>query len=95
MCLNVLLVCTHTMCMPGAQAGQKRASDPVGQDADGCEPPYGYQQLNLGPLQEQQVHLSTEPSLQFLKAMLNVSSTACLQRLRRCHRETVPSGGLL
>ena len=40
---------------------QKRASDPV---TDGCEPPCGCWELNSGPLEEQSVLLTAEPSLQ-------------------------------
>ena len=40
---------------------QKRALDPI---TDGCEPPCGYWELNSGPLEEQSVLLTTEPSLQ-------------------------------
>ena len=32
--------------------------------ADGCEPPCGCWELNSGPLEEQSVLLTTEPSLQ-------------------------------
>ena len=31
---------------------------------DGCEPPYGFWELNLSPLEEQQVFLTTESYLQ-------------------------------
>ena len=47
-------------CVPKSQ---KRASDPI---TDGCEPPCGCWELNLGPLEEQSVFLTTEPSLQSL-----------------------------
>jgi hypothetical protein len=40
---------------------QKRASDLI---MDGCEPPCGCWDLNLGPSEEQSVLLTTEPSLQ-------------------------------
>ena len=40
---------------------QKRASDPI---TDGCEPPRGCWELNSGPLEEQSVLLTAEPSLQ-------------------------------
>ena len=40
---------------------QKRASDPI---TDGCEPPCGCWELNSGPLEEQSVLLTAEPSLQ-------------------------------
>jgi hypothetical protein len=43
------------------QTKQKRASDPI---TDGCEPPCGCWELNSGPLEEQSVLLTTEPSLQ-------------------------------
>jgi hypothetical protein len=49
---------------------QKRASDLI---MDGCEPPCGCWDLNSGPLEEQSVLLTTEPSLQplyFLKMYL-------------------------
>ena len=42
-------------------AGQKRAQDLI---TDGCEPPRGYWELNSGPLEEQSVLLTSEPSLQ-------------------------------
>jgi hypothetical protein len=47
----------------GAQPfpGTTRASDPV---ADGCEPLCGCWELNSGPLEEQSVILTVEPSLQ-------------------------------
>jgi hypothetical protein len=43
------------------QTHQKRASDPI---TDGCEPPCGCWELNSGPLEEQSVLLTSEPSLQ-------------------------------
>ena len=42
-------------------AGQKRAPDLI---TDGCEPPCGCWELNTGPLEEQSVLLTSEPSLQ-------------------------------
>ena len=42
-------------------AGQERASDLI---SDDCEPPCGCWELNSGPLEEQAMLLSTEPSLQ-------------------------------
>ena len=42
-------------------AGQKRAPDLI---PDGCEPPCGCWELNSGPLEEQSVLLTSEPSLQ-------------------------------
>jgi hypothetical protein len=40
---------------------QKRASDLI---TDGCQPPCGCWDLNSGPLEEQSVLLTAEPSLQ-------------------------------
>ena len=47
-----------SVCVP---AGQKRAPDLI---TDGCEPPCGCWELNSGPLEEQAILLTTEPSLQ-------------------------------
>jgi hypothetical protein len=44
-----------------SQTHQKRASDLI---TDGCKPPCGCWDLNSGPLGEQSVLLTTEPSLQ-------------------------------
>jgi hypothetical protein len=44
------------------------ASDPI---TDGCEPPCGCWDLNSEPLEEQLVFLTTEPSLQPLKLLIN------------------------
>jgi hypothetical protein len=53
---------THFRCL---QTHQKKASGTI---TDGCEPPCGYWELNSGPLEEQSVLLTAEPSLQlFLK----------------------------
>jgi hypothetical protein len=49
---NILLAC-----MP---AGQKKKTDPI---TDGCEP-CGCWELNSGLLEEQPVHLTSEPSFQ-------------------------------
>jgi hypothetical protein len=42
---------------------EERASDSI---ADGCQPPCGCWELNSGPLEEQSVLLTNEPSLQSL-----------------------------
>jgi hypothetical protein len=47
---------------------QKRASDHT---IDGCEPPCGCWDLNLGPLDEQPVLLTTETSLQAIDLPLS------------------------
>ena len=54
----ILFIWIHCSCF---QAHQKRASDLI---TDGCEPPCGCWDLNSGPLEEQSVLLTTEPSLQ-------------------------------
>ena len=46
----------HCSCL---QTHQKRASDPI---TDGCEPSCVCQELNSGPLEEQSVLFTTEPS---------------------------------
>ena len=57
------------------QTHQKRASDPI---TDGCEPQCGGWELNSGPLEEQSVLLTSEPSLQYLKQFLKGSSHSYL-----------------
>jgi hypothetical protein len=65
-----LLYVFHCSCL---QTLQKRASDLI---KDGCEPPCGCWDLNSGPLEEQSVHLTAEPShqpvIQFLKSEIPV-----------------------
>ena len=53
-------------------AGQKRAPDLI---TDGCEPPCGCRELNSGPLEEQAMPLTTEPSLQPLIQIFEVGRT--------------------
>jgi hypothetical protein len=62
-----------TTCMP---ACQKRVSDPI---TDGCEPPCGCWELNSGPLEEQSVLLTAEPSPQTLVYIL----ISAIRRLRQ------------
>jgi len=56
--LYLIYMTVHCCCF---QTHQKRASDSI---TDGCEPPCGCWDLNSGPLGEQSVLLSAEPSLQ-------------------------------
>ena len=56
--LFILFIWEPCSCL---QTHQKRASDPI---TDGCEPPCGCWELNLHPLEDQSVLLTTEPSLQ-------------------------------
>ncbi|XP_049984502.1 cytochrome b-c1 complex subunit 7-like [Alexandromys fortis] len=51
-------------------AGQKRAPDLI---TNGCEPPCGCWELNSGPLEEQAVLLTSEPSLQPQKWYYNAA----------------------
>ena len=59
--------------LPCLQTPQKRASDPI---TEGCEPPCGCWELNSGPMEDQSVFLTTEPSLQpqlfFLIALIKI-----------------------
>jgi hypothetical protein len=57
---ELFILCMWAHCL-GLQTHQKRAWDPI---IDGCEPPCGCWELNSGPLEEQSVLLTTEPSLQ-------------------------------
>jgi hypothetical protein len=57
-----VLVYLCTTCVPGAYRDQKRASDPLELVTCGYELPCGWWELNLGPLEEQSVLLTTEQS---------------------------------
>lgn len=48
-------------CVPGAFGCQKRVSDSLVLVTDGCKPPRGCWKLDLGPLEEQLVFLTSEP----------------------------------
>jgi hypothetical protein len=63
--LFILCMWIHHHCL---QTHQKRTSDLI---TDGCEPPCGCWELNLGLLEEQSVHLTTEPSL-LLPFLINI-----------------------
>jgi hypothetical protein len=73
-CLSVYLFNVCECTVTSLQTHQNRASDRI---ANGFEPPCGCWELNLGPLEEQSVILTTEPSLQpynfFLNLWLNVA----------------------
>jgi hypothetical protein len=58
----LFILCTLVPCSC-LQTHQKRASDPT---TDSCRPPCVCWDLNSGPLEEQSVLLTTEPSLQTL-----------------------------
>ena len=55
-------------------ADQKRAPDPI---TDGCEPPCGCWELNSGPLEEQAMLLTSEPSLQPPNKVFKTESYLC------------------
>jgi hypothetical protein len=59
--LKIYLFYVYEYTVRCLQTHQKRASDLI---TDGCEPPCGSWELNSGPLEEQSVLLTTEPSLQ-------------------------------
>jgi hypothetical protein len=70
----LLYVCKYTV-----QTHQKRALDPI---TDGCEPPCGCWDLNSGPLEEQSVILTPEPSKSVssykqISASLNLLQKVC------------------
>ena len=56
--------------------GQKRAPDLI---IGGCEPPCGCWELNSGPLEEQPVLLTAEPSLQPNPVNFNGNLSQCLR----------------
>ena len=56
-------------------AGQKRAPDLI---TDSCEPPCGCWELNSGPLEDQAMLLTSEPSLQPPPLLSNVLNTKCI-----------------
>ena len=60
MCLGVLPVCVYSAHRP--EEGENQI--PVTGVIDSCELPYGCWELNTTILQEQQVYLTAEPSLQ-------------------------------
>jgi len=71
--LFILYMRVHCSCL---QTHQKRASDPI---TDGYEPPCGCWELNSGPLEEQLVLLTTEPSGQPLEHGMGVGASSWRQ----------------
>ena len=59
--LKTYLFNIHLYTIAVSDTHQKRISDSI---MDGCEPPRGCWELNSGPLEEQSVLLTSEPSLQ-------------------------------
>ena len=59
----ILFIWVHCSCL---QTHQKRVSDSI---MDGCESPCGCWELNSGPLEEQSVLLTVEPSLQSVNSL--------------------------
>ena len=53
------------MCVQCSRRPKEGTGSPGTGGPDGCEPPYGFWELNLNPLEEQQVFLITESPLQF------------------------------
>lgn len=61
-CLHVCIYTTRVHLVPGEI--RRQCWTPGARVTDGCEPPpYGCWEPNLGPLQEQQMLLTAEPSL--------------------------------
>lgn len=57
-------VCVCSICVTGDNRGQKRLLNSLETgDTDGCELPWGYWGLNLGPMEEQPVLITAESSL--------------------------------
>jgi len=79
----ILFIWIHCLCL---QAPQKRASDPI---TDGCEPPCSCWELNSGPLEEQSVLLTAEPSLQPIACIVYYK---LLHKLASMHFPTVLNG---
>jgi hypothetical protein len=84
------------------QTHQKKAPDPI---TDGCEPPCGCWELNLGPLEEQSVLLTAESSIQhllppafFILSILTQVPLSCLGRpweayaIKLCAHKGCPIG---
>ena len=67
MCMSTLQLSTDTP--------EEGILDPI---IDGCEPPCGCWKLNSGPLEEQSVPLTTEPSHQSLKRLLKPVTSVIL-----------------
>jgi hypothetical protein len=67
--LFILCIRVHSCSL---QKQQKSSSDPI---TDGCEPPCGCWELNSGPLEEQSVLLTAEPSLWEMLFLLNSSGS--------------------
>ena len=58
--LKIFILCIWVNCSC-LQTHRRRPLDPI---VDGCEPPCGGWELNSGPLEEQSVVLTSEPSIQ-------------------------------
>lgn len=56
-------VCMYTTCMPGAYRGRKMSYSPGIGVTHGCESPCECWDMNLGPLKEQPLFFTAEPSL--------------------------------
>jgi hypothetical protein len=72
---------THVSTLSCLQTHQKRASDHI---TDGCESPWGCWELNSGPLEEQSVSLTAEPSVQPVKWILKSTLESQLCRMVFC-----------
>jgi hypothetical protein len=68
----------HFMCVSILSLSSGTPEEGLNPISDDCEPPCGCWELNSGPLEEQSLHLTTEPSFQptsvLLKKEIYISS---------------------
>lgn len=62
--LGVLCMSMYTVYMPDTQRPEGDMKSPQTGVTDGYESPYGFQDSSTGPLEKQQLLLTTEPSSQ-------------------------------
>ena len=70
------------VCAWCSQRPEEGVRSPTTAVTDGCEPPCGYWELNLGPPEKHPVHLTTKPALQpldflFSRCGLEVFLNSC------------------
>lgn len=63
------------MLMECSERPEKVVEPPETEVIRGCQPPYGFQNMNLCPLQKQQMLLFTEPSLSLIPFIILFSTT--------------------
>ncbi|XP_050006256.1 putative divalent cation/proton antiporter TMEM165 isoform X2 [Alexandromys fortis] len=83
--LTVLAGAMLALALMTCLSGQKRALDPI---TDGCEPPCGCWELNSGPLEEEAMLLTSEPSLQPIDEYLKCHHRTFIQQQMEIETET-------